>query len=350
MGKTAHFCPNCGAPTGGEPVLVAETLSGEESTGSAVDAQTGEQNPEENAAVASGPAAWFLDKKHRIIIAATTLVVLLVVALGAVIVTSVQAQQRQVEAAARAAEELNSSFDALMGLRGQVLTAEATINDSFDRANAKSDAYLADVQARKKQAKSGDAAYKKRLAEVKRHNANEDKKHRNSYYYYSDGYNYSWGYGYLQKYWVAPPKPKAAGTAPAPSLSEETNATRSAVASLTSVLATLTANQPEDELRSMRSQLKEVVNTLVDAGNHNADVMATAVKGPTSFDTASLEAMREGVGTALFSTLNDTVIGFIKARHLDIRVYDIAGGRDSSPSDSSMLTSAATTDAVVAPN
>lgn len=365
MGKTAAFCPKCGTPQVAEDAISAVSGAADveadssEVVGAGVDEAIVEPALDESADAAgtgtdAQPAARpnpvgafisrFLTDKRKVIAAAAALFVVVVAVAGIMFTANAQAnQKRQATAAAQAAQaasRLNSSFDALMGLRGHVLADEAAIQDAFDRANTKSKAYLKSVKDRGKKATSATKAYKKRLAQVRAHNAYEDRKHEDSYYNYYIGYSNYYGYSYLQKYWVAPSKPKAPGKVSAPSLSNESSATRVAVADLTAVVATLTANPADPKLASFASQLVAIAKPMSDEAIHNADVMAAAVSGETKFNTHSLSAMHTGSATALLTALNDAAIGFINTRRLDIRVYDVAGGRDSSPSDSSMLTSA----------
>jgi hypothetical protein len=380
IGKTARFCPQCGAdqtvvaPEESLPdaeVQTADVRSEAIAENTAVVAvavndDVGDTTVEDGSAELSSQegasatqADWlaaiapFMTKRNKTVAAVAALSLLVLLIVGALIATGIQANHQK-QAAARAAvlaaaqraktvkeKALVTTFDSFMSLRQKVLVAEAAINDEVTSAKAKRQAYWLEDGRRDAKIKADKAAYERRTTAVTNHNDSEDTKHAQSYYTYYSGYTQYYSYSYTQSYWDYPSEPGIPKVVNSPSFTDEARSTRDAVGQLTTVLATLTASPPKGELNSDGTQLVEVTKTLIDAGNHNADLMATAVKSKTKFDAASLFALRKGAASGLLAKLNDTALVFIKHHQLDIRVYDIAGGRDSTPDDSSMLTASA---------
>ena len=370
IGKTARFCPKCGAdqtigtpqvevvvegtPAGapidvvsasatafteipqGQPAFVPQTVDAD---------ATAQVQPTSDVSVpwtASPVFAPLSTPKNKMIMAAVALSLVVVAVLGAVVVAQIQTAQRHAQAltAAQIAKEhaLVSSFDGIMKLRQQALVAEASINNEVTSAKAKRDEYWLADGRRDATIKANKEWFKDRTAEVTEHNDAENRVYQASYYEYMIGWTTYYAYRYTPDLWDYPsqredPKPVAS-----PSLGDEAQASRKAVAQLTEVLGTLNATTTPAELSNSRAQLVDVVKMLIDAGNHNTDVLTTAVKGKTTFDARSISTLRKGSGSPLFAKLNDTALAFIGQHKLDIRVYDVAGGRDSSPYDSSMLT------------
>jgi len=227
--------------------------------------------------------------------------------------------------AAQAEKNLLAQFEQIMVVRGSIMAADAKSADAVAGAKAAYKSYNTRVAARNRKVKRLDAAYNKEYQRVDDWNHDMTKM------------------GYL----TYPSSPSYPDEINAPSFSSQIKALKSSDLILSTATAKLLDLTPDPQFADMLAQLKEACKTLSDQALHNADTLTTAVDPATGGDMGSsgyldkkvFATLHANTAKAILTLANNHCLTFIADHKLDIRLYDVAGGRDVNPKDSSMLTS-----------
>jgi hypothetical protein len=238
-----------------------------------------------------------------------------------------QEAREKAEAAARAEKALVADFDEVVAVRTKILAAEASSNAQASSAQSAAKAYQSAVKARDKKIKRAWAEYEQEYDRVQQHNDLERSKAAYSWFYTPD-------------YWEYPDSPTDPDPIKVPSFAKQSKTLRQIDSNLKTVAANIDVLQVDKQLNMMLKQLKDSAAVLSEEALHNADVLTTCVEpateeSPGSLDAKELATLRVGGAKALFALINDAQLRFIREHGLDIRVYDVRGGRDASKSDSS---------------
>jgi hypothetical protein len=259
------------------------------------------------------------------IAAAAAAVVIIVAVAGFALYQRDQAQRAEKakiaaqQLAAKKAEEkaLVADFDAAMEVRVAILQAEAGVNGAVKAAHSSASGYNGLADARTKKVKSIKAAYDREVARVTAWNSNMS----------------------LPGILPYPANPHYPGKVAVPKFSSQTKSLKAADAALRAAAAKLTGLSVDPKFASLVTQLTDSCTALSDEALHDADVLLTCTKGGV-LDNGAVQTLRTGSAKALLTAANTQAVAFIAQHRLDVRLYDVAGGRDMDPADSSILVSA----------
>ena len=129
-----------------------------------------------------------------------------------------------------------------------------------------------------------------------------------------------------------------------PGISRETKRLRAAASDWEELRAQVVNASPPAELRTFHTQMLEAIDTLKANAEHNSDVFDEAVtegeggeEGSGNVDQGKLKTLRQTSGLPAIREMNRAALETVKRLQLPLADYDLRGGRDLDPSDSSNI-------------
>jgi hypothetical protein len=214
-------------------------------------------------------------------------------------------KRRRPSPSALANKQYGKQFVALMATRDQFFTLERNVLAPLAQADGQASAYQA---AEKK--------YEDDVDRVQSDNAA--------------------GFANCQQFLVRCPDPVYPDPPATPDFGPQVLLLRRAAADLRALSAQLSASAEPARLGTMSTQFKSAVDALASQADQDADVLAKAADPANeSFDPQEFATLKRDLALPAIQQMNVETLDLINLLGRDIKTFDVPGGHDIDPSDSS---------------